>query len=177
MRMTGTDIADGVENVVLTVAQAAALWDVEPGYLNTSSYGPPPRPAWDALLRSLDDWRAVGRGVEVTRLDVPQRGRLCDGEHDVLDAVGDVGTGHAHQSSIAEPAPLLLFGRPRHRRTQQVVGVHDPVRVPLLGQEALPVRGVVGVQGVPRDHRIEMRLTPVTLGPQQPSETLRFLLT
>src|SRR6478735_3240618 len=42
----------------LTVAQAAALWDVEPGYLNTSSYGPPPRPAWDALQQSLDDWRA-----------------------------------------------------------------------------------------------------------------------
>src|SRR6478735_9270275 len=41
----------------LTVAEAAALWDVEPGYLNTSSYGPPPRPAWDALQRSLQDWR------------------------------------------------------------------------------------------------------------------------
>ena len=39
--------------------QARALWDdVEPGYLNTSSYGPPPRPAWNALQRALDDWRA-----------------------------------------------------------------------------------------------------------------------
>jgi hypothetical protein len=56
--MTGTDTAHSLENASLTVAQAAALWDVEPGYLNTSSYGPPPRPAWDALQRSLDDWRA-----------------------------------------------------------------------------------------------------------------------
>ena len=63
MLMTGTDTAHSVENLenaenaVLTVTEAAALWDVEPGYLNTSSYGPPPRPAWDALQRSLDDWR------------------------------------------------------------------------------------------------------------------------
>lgn len=34
------------------------LWNVEPGYLNTASYGIPPRPAWDALQRVLADWRA-----------------------------------------------------------------------------------------------------------------------
>ena len=58
MRMTGTDRAELTWTASLTVAQAASLWDVEPGYLNTSSYGPPPRPAWEALQRSLDDWRA-----------------------------------------------------------------------------------------------------------------------
>ena len=57
MLMSGTETAHGVENAVLTVTEAAALWDVEPGYLNTSSYGPPPRPAWEALQRSLEDWR------------------------------------------------------------------------------------------------------------------------
>jgi selenocysteine lyase/cysteine desulfurase len=41
----------------LTVAQAAALWDVEPGYLNSSSYGPPPRPGWDAMQLGLEQWR------------------------------------------------------------------------------------------------------------------------
>lgn len=41
----------------LSVAEAAALWDVTPGYLNTSSYGPPPRPAFAALEESLDQWR------------------------------------------------------------------------------------------------------------------------
>jgi len=59
--MVGTNSAHpagDAERVWLTVEQAATLWDVEPGYLNTSSYGPPPRPAWDALQRSLDDWRA-----------------------------------------------------------------------------------------------------------------------
>ncbi len=34
------------------------LWDADPGYLNTASYGLPPRPAWDALQAALADWRA-----------------------------------------------------------------------------------------------------------------------
>lgn len=33
------------------------LWDAEPGYLNTASYGLPPRRAWDALQAALADWR------------------------------------------------------------------------------------------------------------------------
>lgn len=36
------------------------LWDPEPGYFNTASYGLPPRPAWEALDHVLADWR-VGR--------------------------------------------------------------------------------------------------------------------
>jgi len=40
-----------------TVAAAAKLWDPEPGYLNTSSFGLPPRPGWDALQLSLEEWR------------------------------------------------------------------------------------------------------------------------
>jgi selenocysteine lyase/cysteine desulfurase len=35
-----------------------ALWDAQPGWLNTASYGLPPRPAWDALQAALADWRA-----------------------------------------------------------------------------------------------------------------------
>src|SRR5215211_1278182 len=34
------------------------LWDAEPGYLDTASYGLPPRPAWEALQAALADWRA-----------------------------------------------------------------------------------------------------------------------
>jgi selenocysteine lyase/cysteine desulfurase len=33
------------------------LWDPEPGWLNTASYGLPPRPAWKALQAALSDWR------------------------------------------------------------------------------------------------------------------------
>jgi selenocysteine lyase/cysteine desulfurase len=42
----------------MDLAEAQKLWDPEPGWLNTASYGLPPRPAWDALQAALDDWRA-----------------------------------------------------------------------------------------------------------------------
>jgi selenocysteine lyase/cysteine desulfurase len=35
----------------------AELWEPEPGWLNTASYGLPPRPAWEALQAALADWR------------------------------------------------------------------------------------------------------------------------
>ncbi|HEX8208440.1 MAG TPA: aminotransferase class V-fold PLP-dependent enzyme [Solirubrobacteraceae bacterium] len=35
-----------------------SLWEPEGIYLNTASYGLPPRPAWDALQRALADWHA-----------------------------------------------------------------------------------------------------------------------
>jgi selenocysteine lyase/cysteine desulfurase len=35
----------------------AHLWDALPGYLNTASYGLPPRPAVTAMTAVLDDWR------------------------------------------------------------------------------------------------------------------------
>lgn len=42
------------------VAEAQKLWQPEPGWLNTASYGLPPEPAWAALQDALADWR-VGR--------------------------------------------------------------------------------------------------------------------
>src|SRR5207253_11402511 len=38
----------------------------------------------------------------------------------------------------------------------QVRGVDDRVRVALLGEEALPVRRVLAVEGVAADHRVEV---------------------
>jgi len=40
-----------------SIADARALFDPEGTYLNTASYGLPPRPAWDALQRVLEEWR------------------------------------------------------------------------------------------------------------------------
>ena len=45
----------------MELSEAQKLWDPEPGWLNTASYGLPPRPGWDALQAALADWR-VGRG-------------------------------------------------------------------------------------------------------------------
>jgi selenocysteine lyase/cysteine desulfurase len=41
----------------VTVAEARSLWEPHGVYLNTASYGLPPRPAWDALQTALADWR------------------------------------------------------------------------------------------------------------------------
>ena len=41
----------------MDLADARALWDPEPGWLNTASYGLPPATAWDELQRALEVWR------------------------------------------------------------------------------------------------------------------------
>jgi len=45
----------------MDLIEAQRLWDAEPGWLNTASYGLPPRPAWEALQAALAGWRA-GQG-------------------------------------------------------------------------------------------------------------------
>jgi selenocysteine lyase/cysteine desulfurase len=42
----------------MRIAEAHGLWEPETTYLNTASYGLPPRPAWEALQSALGDWRA-----------------------------------------------------------------------------------------------------------------------
>ena len=39
------------------IAAVHGLWEPAGTYLNTASFGLPPRPAWDALQAALDDWR------------------------------------------------------------------------------------------------------------------------
>jgi selenocysteine lyase/cysteine desulfurase len=41
----------------MTVAEARSLWDPAGVYVNTASYGLPPRPAWEELQAALADWR------------------------------------------------------------------------------------------------------------------------
>ena len=41
----------------MKIKDAQELWSPQPGWLNTASYGLPPRPAWDALQAALADWR------------------------------------------------------------------------------------------------------------------------
>ena len=40
----------------MEISGASGLWTVQPGWLNTASYGLPPVPAWEALQTSLADW-------------------------------------------------------------------------------------------------------------------------
>jgi selenocysteine lyase/cysteine desulfurase len=43
--------------MALSIAEAQGLWTPELVYLNTASFGLPPRPAWEALQAALADWR------------------------------------------------------------------------------------------------------------------------
>jgi selenocysteine lyase/cysteine desulfurase len=45
------------ESLFVDLLEAQGLWDPLPGWLNTASYGLPPKPAWDALQEALADWR------------------------------------------------------------------------------------------------------------------------
>jgi selenocysteine lyase/cysteine desulfurase len=40
----------------MEISGARRLWTVQPGWLNTASYGLPPVPAWEALRSALADW-------------------------------------------------------------------------------------------------------------------------
>ncbi|SCF31251.1 aminotransferase class V-fold PLP-dependent enzyme [Micromonospora mirobrigensis] len=42
----------------MQIAKAQQLWQPEPGWLNTATYGLPPEPAWTALQEALAGWRA-----------------------------------------------------------------------------------------------------------------------
>ncbi|PZF82945.1 aminotransferase, partial [Micromonospora deserti] len=44
----------------MELEQAQKLWQPQPGWLNTASYGLPPEPAWVALQEALADWRVGG---------------------------------------------------------------------------------------------------------------------
>ncbi len=50
-------MSGGTTAATVTLADARTLWNPGPGWLNTASYGLPPRPAWDALQSALDEWR------------------------------------------------------------------------------------------------------------------------
>jgi selenocysteine lyase/cysteine desulfurase len=59
---------------LVDISKAQRLFSAEPGYLNTATYGLPPRPAWDALQSALADWR-VGRADWVPWGETANRAR------------------------------------------------------------------------------------------------------
>jgi selenocysteine lyase/cysteine desulfurase len=58
----------------MLIAEARGLWQPETTYVNTASYGLPPRPGWEAMQAALADWHAGrtswehwGESVEAAR--------------------------------------------------------------------------------------------------------------
>jgi selenocysteine lyase/cysteine desulfurase len=92
----------------MDLAQAQSLWQPEPGWLNTASYGLPPEPAWAALQAALGEWR-VGRTSWEGWAAATTRSRAA-----FADLVGvpvvDVAVGSAVSQLLAPVAAALPAG-------------------------------------------------------------------
>jgi selenocysteine lyase/cysteine desulfurase len=95
-----------VERVDITTAQK--FWDPEPGWLNTASYGLPPRPAYEVLQAVLDDWR-VGRTSWEPWDESTTRARAAFARLTRVDA-GDVAVGTTVSQLLAPIAAALPAG-------------------------------------------------------------------
>ncbi|MGB9378534.1 MAG: aminotransferase class V-fold PLP-dependent enzyme [Mycobacteriales bacterium] len=85
----------------------ATLWDAQPGWLNTASYGLPPRRAFDALQAMLADWR-IGRISWEHWDESTQRARAAYARMINVDS-DDVCVG-AQASQILAPVAAALAG-------------------------------------------------------------------
>jgi selenocysteine lyase/cysteine desulfurase len=84
------------------------LWDAQPGWLNTASFGLPPRRAFDALQDMLADWRC-GRTSWEPWDDATRRTRLAFAGLIGVDAE-DVCVG-AQVSQVLAPVAAALAGK------------------------------------------------------------------
>ncbi|WBB69735.1 aminotransferase class V-fold PLP-dependent enzyme [Micromonospora sp. WMMD812] len=89
--------------------EAQKLWQPEPGWLNTATYGLPPEPAWTALQEALAEWRVgatswEGWGESVGRCRAAFA-RLVGGV-----PLEDVATGSAVSQLLAPVAAALPAG-------------------------------------------------------------------
>jgi selenocysteine lyase/cysteine desulfurase len=87
------------------LSDAVQLWDPEPGWLNTASYGLPPRPAVDAMHTALGEWRRGSVQWETWDLST-NRARAAFARLAGVDA-GDVAVG-ASVSGVLSVVPAAL---------------------------------------------------------------------
>ncbi len=92
----------------MKVAEAQRNWDPLPGWLNTASYGLPPRSAWEAMQAALNDWR-VGRVSWEGWDGQTQRARESFARLVGVDA-GDVAVGSQVSQMLAPFASALPGG-------------------------------------------------------------------
>jgi selenocysteine lyase/cysteine desulfurase len=84
------------------------LWDAEPGYLNTATYGLPPHPTMHDLREALDGWRG-GRTARATWESAVDRARHSFGRLVGADPA-DVAVGNVVSSLVGLVAAALPDG-------------------------------------------------------------------
>ncbi len=99
---------DIIDDPALTIAQARAEWDAQRTFLDSCSYGPPPRRGWEAMQRSLDEWR-VGSVPWQTWAESVGASRELFGRLVGVPA-GQVATGAAVSQLLAPIAAALPDG-------------------------------------------------------------------
>lgn len=92
----------------MEIEQAQKLWQPEPGWLNTATYGLPPEPAWTALQEALAEWRVGRTSWEVWGESVNRARTAFAGLVGV--PVGDVAVGAAVSQMLAPVAAALPAG-------------------------------------------------------------------
>ncbi|WP_422733668.1 aminotransferase class V-fold PLP-dependent enzyme [Micromonospora sp. WMMD558] len=92
----------------MEIEKAQQLWQPQPGWLNTATYGLPPDPAWEALQEALAGWR-VGRMAWESWDIATSRTRAAFARL-VGAAVADVTVGSTASQLVAPVAAALPAG-------------------------------------------------------------------
>jgi selenocysteine lyase/cysteine desulfurase len=118
---------------VTSVAEARRLFSPENAYLNTASYGLPPRPAWDAMTIALDEWRHGRTGFDGWDLSV------VASRESWARLVGVAAEDVAIGPQVSPFAGVIAAALPAGARVLAAQEDFTSVLFPLLAQEA---RGV-----------------------------------
>jgi selenocysteine lyase/cysteine desulfurase len=92
----------------MQLIEAQKLWEPTPGWLNTASYGLPPRPAWDAVQAALADWQVGATSWEPWD-EATQRARASFARLVGVET-GDVFTGSTVSAAISLIASAIPDG-------------------------------------------------------------------
>lgn len=129
----------------LSVAEAQALFDPETAWLNTASYGLPPRPGWEAMQAAAEEWRHGRTSFEPWDASVGAARSTWARLHGV--AAGDVAVGN----QVSGFAGVVAAALPAGARVMAAEEDFTSLLFPFLAHAA---RGVT-VELVPLDRLAE----------------------
>ena len=127
---------------LLTVAQARRLFSPETTYLNTASYGLPPRPAFEALQVAADEWRHGRTGWHGWDRSVGEARAVWARMHGVPVECVAVG------NQVSSFAGVVALSLPRGARVVCAEGDFTSVLWPFLVDAGVAV-DIVALEDVP----------------------------